>query len=315
MIDKDFLQDVISGLHKKPKELNPKYFYNSKGDLLFQEITELPEYYLTNCEAEIINREKETIIDQSLKSNRELDIVELGPGNGSKSVGLIEHLFNKQKALNYYPIDISPDTIRHLTSYLSTLNPEIQVKGLMGDYFEMMKQIETDSGKNKLVLFLGSSIGNMSKEASVSFLKKLRSHLNSGDMLFIGFDLIKDPGIILKAYDDDKGVTRDFNLNLLHRINEELSGNFNTDNFIHSPIYDSTENACKSYLISTKEQKVDIGRYVISFRKGEAIFMETSQKFRPEEIDLMSKDCGFSPLNNFFDEKHWFLNALWQIKP
>jgi len=161
------------------------------------------------------------------------------------------------------------------------------------------------------VMFLGSNIGNMAINEAEHFCGELRKHLSPGDMLLIGFDLKKNPATVLAAYNDKEGITRRFNLNLLERINRELNADFDTSKFEHYPTYDPETGACKSYLVSTCEQLVRIGMETITFAKDEYIFMEISQKFTVAETEQMAVTAGFMPMEQFFDSKRWFLDAVW----
>lgn len=216
--------------------------------------------------------------------------------------------------MNYYPIDISADGISKLKKRINKNHPKVKYKGLAGEYFSMMSLLKNFSSNPRLILFLGSSIGNFPKEDAIQFLKSLKSYCNPNDFLMVGFDLIKDPEVILEAYNDQQGVTKSFNLNLLKRINRELSGNFILENFRHQPKYFPETGACKSYLASTEDQEVRIGENKINFKKGEEIFMEISQKFKVEEVNELAEKAGFEMIHNFFDQKKWFMDALWKVK-
>jgi uncharacterized SAM-dependent methyltransferase len=167
------------------------------------------------------------------------------------------------------------------------------------------------SDRRKVILFLGSNIGNMPVADAINFSKELRKHLNEGDMALIGFDLKKNPATILAAYNDKGGITRRFNLNLLNRINRELGGNFDVKKFDHYPTYDPESGACKSYLVSQQDQIVNIADKHIHFQKDEYIYMEISQKFTVSQTGQMAEKSGFKPLELFFDSKNWFMDAIW----
>lgn len=309
-----FKQDVLTGLSASNKYLQAKYFYDTQGDYLFQKIMHCPEYYLTNCELEILSRQVNDILDICQKQIKEFDVVELGPGDAIKSIFLLEKLVQRQETLTYLPIDISNHIIQTLTKNISEKIKGTQVKGLPGEYLEMLAQIKEHHlpGRNKLVLFLGSSLGNMEFKEGITFLKKLRDMLYPGDLLLLGLDLAKAPEIILSAYNDKANITKEFNLNLLHRINRELNGNFNVERFSHFPIYDIQNNACKSYLISLMEQEVQIAGQSVSFLEKETIHMEISQKYDRNSIQKMLEQTGFALIHHFFDSKNWFVDTLWQ---
>lgn len=307
-----FLKDVLKGLNSSPKYLESKYFYDQAGDRIFQQIMHSPEYYPTNCELEILSTQTAAILDPILERHSTFDLVELGAGDALKSSYLLKHLANKGVEFNYVPIDISANVINNLSTRLPKEIPNLIVNGLNGDYFHMLKKANEQSVKPKLVLFLGSNIGNMFPEDALKFCNKLKAHLQPGDLLLIGFDLKKDPQTILNAYNDSQGFTRNFNLNLLTRINAELAGNFDVAAFTHFPTYNPQNGSCQSYLVSRKQQEVDINNHTIKFEEHECIHMEISQKYTVEQADTLANATGFLPLHYYYDSKSWFLDVIWQ---
>jgi dimethylhistidine N-methyltransferase len=305
-----FLNDVLLGLQSSPKYLDSKYFYNKKGDELFQKIMASDEYYLTNAEMEIFSKQAAPIADQVLDETNHLDVIEFGPGDAVKSVHLLKELSERKALANYFPIDISNNIIQVLSKALPKKIPGICIRGFGGEYLEMLAAVDQFSVNRKLVLFLGANIGNFKFNQMYGFCKNLRSLLSTNDLVLIGFDLKKDPKKILAAYDDHEGFTTAFNLNLLHRINEELGGNFDVNSFEHFATYDPETGACKSYLISTKKQSVTIQDERISFEKDEPVFMEISQKYSVEQIDQIAQECGFRVLNHFFDSHQYFVDVI-----
>jgi dimethylhistidine N-methyltransferase len=313
-VTNDFYTDVMEGLTSTPKHLSSKYFYDKKGDKIFQQIMNSPEYYLTRCEASIFMNQTCALVQTVRKQLKDFDVVELGAGDATKSVHLLKHLSQLHYKYTYYPIDISANIIKMLENELPEKVPGLVVKGLRGDYLEMLDRMKAYSRRSKLVLFLGSNIGNMTPEEAEAFLDKVHAKLNPGDLLLIGFDLKKNPRIILDAYNDKAGHTRNFNLNLLDRINKELGADFNTSKFMHYPVYDPTTGACKSYLISLAKQRVYIGHNDhIDFKENEPIYMEISQKYTVGETNIMALSCGFKPVKHFYDPKGWFMDAIWQV--
>jgi dimethylhistidine N-methyltransferase len=311
-VDEQFLPDVIKGLSSDEKYLNSKYFYNTKGDKLFQKIMACPEYYLTKCEMEIFTKQTKELAATITERFTDFDVVELGAGDASKSIYLLAELINRKVNFKYYPVDISKNVIHFLHENLPTQLPSLQIHGLNGEYFKMLQKAKNVSNKMKVVLFLGSNIGNVPLEEAQQFCSSLRSYLSAGDFVLIGFDLKKDPQVILDAYDDKSGYTRDFNLNLLQRINDELGADFVLENFKHYPTYDPATGACKSFLVSMKEQEVRIEEQVFSFKEGEKIYMEISQKYSAEQTDTLAINSGFKLIQQFYDSKKWFLDAVWQ---
>lgn len=305
-----FLTDVLKGLQSEPKYLDSKYFYDKKGDELFQKIMSSDEYYLTNAEMEIFSTHQAGMADEVLKNTHQLDVIEFGPGDATKSVHLLKELADRKAIANYFPIDISKNIIGYLTETLPGQIPGIAIHGLAGEYFEMLSSVNKISQNKKLVLFLGANIGNFKFNEMPHFLQKLRSSLSEGDMVLIGFDLKKNPRKILAAYNDSEGYTREFNLNLLNRINKELKGNFMAGNFEHYAMYDPSSGACKSYLISLKNQMVTINGTEINFEKDEPVFMEISQKYSVKEINEFAQNTGFSNNADFFDTHHYFVDVI-----
>jgi dimethylhistidine N-methyltransferase len=308
-----FLQDVLKGLQSSPKYLQSKYFYDKKGDELFQQIMQCEEYYLTNCEMEIFSTQTSELADIIIDQHYNFDVVELGPGDAVKSIYLLKELVNKNAIATYFPVDISNNIIDLLQKKLPEQLPQLNIHGLNGEYLSMLTSAKKISDKIKLVLFLGSNIGNVSKEDVNEFCRQLRNQLSAGDIVLIGIDLKKNPRQIRNAYDDNKGYTCEFNLNLLTRINRELDGNFNIPDFEHYATYDPFTGACRSFLTSLKEQHVTIGKKgTFSFAKNETVFMEISQKYTIEQTDEIANQSGFKPIAHFFDKNKWFTDVIWK---
>jgi len=315
-IHTDFAVDVLSGLSAKQKFLSSKYFYDEKGSKIFQDIMQMPEYYLTDCELEIFKNSQQEILDAFSENNASFDLVELGAGDGIKTKILLSHFLSQKAKFKYSPIDISEDSVVNLVAELNHDLPELKVNGLIGDYFDLMKKIIPNGYTKKIILFLGSNIGNYNEQMSLEFLGKLKDVLYPQDMLFIGFDMKKDPDVILKAYNDPHGHTAAFNLNLLQRINDELNADFNLENFYHKEEYNPQTGTASSFLISKIEQHITINEFstTIQFTKGERIFMEISQKYDLDIINELALKSGFEVVRNFFDERLYFTNSLWKLK-
>lgn len=311
IVESTFFKDVIEGLSSQPKYLQSKYFYDRAGDTLFQEIMRCPEYYPSSCEMEIFAGQQRELARAMMCGGDDFDLVELGAGDAVKTNFLLKYLVEQRVRFTYKPIDISENIINYLNSTLPFTIPGIQIEGLNGDYIHMLKKAAADSQKRKAVLFLGSSIGNMNIADAAGFCLEIRKTLTFGDMLLIGADLRKNPAIILAAYNDKCGITKQFNLNLLTRINRELGADFDVRQFDHFPTYDPLTGACKSYLVSLKTQTIQIASYAISFQKDEIIDMEISQKYTLEDTRALAKASGFIPVADFYDKKNWFLDALW----
>lgn len=309
-----FFDDVINGLRSNPKRLSSKYFYDANGDKLFQDLMNCDEYYPTKCELEIFSTKTAEVCKAILADSSPFDLIELGAGDALKSSYLLKYLLEQKVDFTYMPIDISGNVISYLNVTLPVTLPAIKIHGLNGEYFDMLKRAAAASDRRKVILFLGSNIGNMPVPDAISFCKELRSHLNEGDMALIGFDLKKNPATVLAAYNDKGGITKRFNLNLLERINRELEGDFDLSKFEHYPTYDPETGACKSYLVSREDQIVTIGSKHIHFQKDEYIFMEISQKFTVLQTAQIAEKTGFKPVELIFDSKNWFLDAIWMAE-
>ena len=315
-IDLEFAKDIILGLTSKPKFLSSKYFYNEKGDQLFQRIMEMDEYYPTNCEFEIFNAYKNDLLFQFDGRGDFFDLVEFGAGDGLKTKILIDHFIASNAAFKYIPIDISANILEKLNADLERNFPALDVETFCGDYFTSLQQLRKTDERKKVVLFLGSNIGNFTHTGTLDFLTQLNKNLSKGDQLLIGFDLKKDPEIILKAYNDDKGITKAFNLNLLERINEEFDADFDIDSYNHWPVYNPETGEARSYIISKKNQTVNIDLLdiTIPFMAWETIHTEISRKYDLPFIAELAEKTGFKIVKNFQDAKRYYVDSLWEVK-
>jgi L-histidine Nalpha-methyltransferase len=310
-----FYTDVLNGLRAEHKYLSSKYFYDDNGDKLFQQIMACPEYYPTRCEMEIMQHQSGKMARFFLEDSADFDLVELGPGDATKSWLLLRQLQKDHAAFTYYPIDISSQVIGWLEDKLPITLPGIRMQGLNGEYLDNLHQVNTFSSKRKIVLFMGANIGNMSVQQATLFCRQIHGQLRPGDLLLVGFDLKKHPRTILDAYNDRQGITRAFNLNLLTRINRELGADFDPEQFEHYPVYDPGTGACRSYLISKIDQNVHLGDKTIAFTENEAVYMEISQKYSMAETESMAAQAGFEPVDVFYDSKGWFADVLWRRLP
>ncbi|WP_281616458.1 L-histidine N(alpha)-methyltransferase [Flammeovirga sp. SubArs3] len=301
-----FAQHVEKGLSDDKKFLSSMYFYDKKGEALFRQIMKLDEYYLTDCEMEILQSQGKNIAE--IFDDSELEIIELGAGDGIKTKELLRNFdFNQ---ITYRPIDISQQAIIDITDKMNEWLPALKVKGICGDYFKMIKDFKTD--KRKLILFLGSNLGNMTDEQAKGFIGQLHHVMNSGDSILLGLDLIKSEKIVLPAYSDNKGITAEFNLNLLHRINKELGGNFNIKDFSHLATYNEKEGIAKSYIKSSMNQSVYIEEVdkEFHFKKDELIHTEVSRKYDLDIIRNIIEGTSFQLKHQFTDHKHYFTDLI-----
>lgn len=305
-----FIQDVDKGLSATPKQLLSKYFYDEIGDELFVKIMNMPEYYLTNCEYEIFTQQAKDIIQAFDVAGKPLDLIELGAGDGTKTIELLKELQGKAN-FTYMPIDISQHALDQLSERLAKEVPNIKVSPLQGDYFSVLGDIQNNDNC-KVILFLGSNIGNMLDHNARRFIKQLSDRMNPKDKLLLGVDLKKDPSIILPAYNDAQGITKAFNLNLLTRINKELGGNFNINLFDHKPRYSEDAGMAESYIESLADQDISIAATgnTYHFSKGEHIHMEISRKYDEATVNDIIGDTGLYIKHKFTDSRQYFADFL-----
>jgi len=307
-----FARDVRAGLAKRPKTIPCTYLYDQYGSRLFQRITELEEYYLTRCEREILQMHAGRIA--ALLGGESLRVVEIGAGDGRKTEVLLRSLLQAGLTFEYVPIDICRQAVVDLTTHLrrSFAGHGVHVKGVVAEYFEALSLLAEEDVQRSLVLFLGSSIGNLNHWQAGRFLRGLRSSLQSGDYALVGFDLKKDPAMLQRAYDDAAGITRQFNFNLLARINRELRGQFDCREFTHHAVYNAHEGCMESWLISRQEQSVWIEtlREAFPFQAWEGILVERSYKYDVAQVQSLARASGFRVCEQFFDERRYFVDAL-----
>ena len=309
-----FAEDVLRGLSSTPKQLSSRYFYDDEGSRLFMEIMKLPEYYPTRAEMKIFTERTDAICEAFTLGANGLDIIELGAGDGTKTAVLIDHLLNQDVDFTYQPIDISQEANDALSAKFRDRFPELRIAPHTGDYFKVLGTLKNENGRRKVILFLGSNIGNFLRDNAVAFFRSLRNVMHENDRLFIGFDMQKDPRTIVAAYDDKQGVTAAFNLNLLRRINRELGADFDLDKFSHYAQYRPMECAARSFLISREKQTVTIKALnrSFNFEQWEAIFMEISQKYTHAMIDELAGDGGFEIEREFYNEVDFYIDSLWR---
>lgn len=310
-----FAKDVHEGLSAPQKFLSSRYFYDAKGDKIFQQIMNMPEYYLTGCEYEIFDRQKDAIL-KAIHPGKKFNLVELGAGDGYKTKLLLRHFLDKKIDFEYFPVDISGDVLKSLKADLAKNFEGLKVTLLNYEYFTALEKLNDLDDSPKVILFLGSNIGNFTPERASAFFEKLNHVMLPGDKLLSGIDLKKNPNTILKAYNDPAGITRSFNLNLLERMNRELGANFDIDYWDHFPTYDPFTGECRSYLMSCRQQKVTIAAtgHTYSFRDNEPVHMEISRKYRIDQIEDLAQRTGFEVLEHFTDSKRYFVDTLWEKK-
>lgn len=311
----EFENHVTEGLKAFPKFLSSKYIYDDRGDELFQQIMALPEYYLTEAEYNIIDTHKDNL-RKVFNTHGAFDLIELGAGDGKKTKVLLKELVTNKVDFTYIPIDISQHAIDDLTNSLTTLLPDLEVQGEQGTYFKVLEKLATYNKRPKVIIVLGSNIGNLDHPQAIDFLIKIKDVMSDQDFLFMGFDQKKDPLTIQHAYADSQGVTQEFNRNLLHRINKEMDGNFPVNNFEHWESYDPETGTAKSYLIATEPCVVEIKKLQLktTFKKWETIHCEISQKYDDDTVEWLANKSGLEIEKIYEDHQKLFKDYLFKIK-
>lgn len=297
--DHSFAQDVIAGLSQQPKKLSPKYFYDEAGSKLFEQITLLPEYYPTRTELRIL-RDRGTEIARAIPANAAL--VEFGAGATTKV-----RLLLKQCAFNaYVPVDISGDFLNGQASELREDFPDLAVYPVTADFTKPFDLPPEVKDMPKVGFFPGSTIGNFDPHEACAFLRSARAILGDGATLIVGVDLEKDERVLHDAYNDAAGVTGQFNLNVLARINRELGGNLDLDGFKHRAIYNRERHRIEMHLISRKPQTVRVLDHTATFRTGETIHTESSYKYSIERFTALARGSGWAPRASWTDPDGMF---------
>lgn len=312
-----FEEEVHQGLTDFPKHLSSKYFYDAQGDKLFQDIMKMPEYYLTDSEFEILHTYKVEIARWFSSGKGRFNLIELGAGDGKKTKVLLKHLVEENISFTYKPIDISRNVLNQLEKSLYRELPELDIEPRQGTYFETLADINSDNGARKVILFLGSNIGNLLHPQAIDFLKSIQDLMNGGDLFFVGFDQKKDPQTILNAYNDKSGITEAFNKNILTRINRELGADFDLEKFLHWEVYDPETGTAKSYLVSKEQQSVCVEKLnlKVDFKPWETIHTEISQKYDDEVVHWLAEKAGLQILAQFSDRGKLYKNYLFKKEP
>lgn len=311
-MNKQFAIDVDEGLSQLNKTLPSKYFYDQKGDELFMQIMALPEYYLTRAEHEIFTEQTQALIDAlGVHPDQYFELIELGAGDGSKTKHLLKALLDQGYQFDYLPIDISGHVLELLASNLLAELPTLSLKAQQGDYFEILRNLK-QSRVPKVMLFLGSNIGNMTDAEAADFIYDLGGNLAAGDKMLLGADLIKSADIVLPAYDDAQGVTKAFNINLLHRMNNELGADFAIEQFDHVAEYTEAEGIAKSFIVSQLAQQVHIAAVnkTYHFAAGEKIHVEVSRKYSQQVLESILETTDFTISCLLTDSKGYFADFV-----
>ena len=306
--EKTFVEELSLSLNQKHKSIHPKFFYDKKGSKLFEDICKLPEYYLTRTEVSILTQLQDKL---PAYMNEEFRLVELGSGSSYKTRILISILENMHKQIEYFPIDISKILKESATTLLDDYK-NLHITGVIDNYESGLDFVKNYDSKKNLIVFLGSSFGNFDYEPGLRFLDKINSSMKDDDLFLIGLDLVKDRDVLEHAYNDSHGITAQFNLNVLSRINSELDSNFNVDKFAHHAVYNQDKNRVEIYLRSLENQTVNIIKagIALKIKQNELIHTENSHKYTIPKIKEMFSSTGFRIRDMWFDEKQYFCLIL-----
>lgn len=310
--DTEFLNDVISGLTQQQKTLPCKYFYDDKGAALFEQITSLQEYYVTRTELSILEQYSQSIA-QMLPEN--LSIIEPGCGSGKKVAYLLAHMANVK---TFVPFEISEEMLSYSLAHLSPLFPDLAISPLLGDFThsQMVKQLTKDTAldsQTNLVYFPGSTLGNFAPVKAIEIMNNFHRLCGVNGYVLIGVDLVKERQVLLNAYNDKAGVTAAFNKNLLQRINNELNGTFNLDNFSHESRFNEQHSRIEMHLVSNCNQSVVINDQQIDFIEGESIHTENSHKYTLESFKQLAAQANLKLEQTWQDDSNYF--ALCLLRP
>lgn len=306
-----FAEDVRAGLTAPRKSLPPRWFYDELGSSLFDTICFLPEYYVMRAEAEILAARCEEMANAF---GPRIRLIELGSGAARKTRILLDALTVRQPALEYVPVDVDGAMLERAGRELLHAYPQLRVTAIRGDFTRPADAIGALSGPRSrtVVLFLGSTIGNLDPEAAVAMLRELRTALRAGDALLLGADLKKERALLDAAYDDALGVTAAFNLNILGRINRELGGEFDLHSFRHRALWNEALGRVEMHLVSTRAQSVRVAALSrqIAFRENETIHTESSYKHDQTTLASLARESGFTIERTWTDARGWFADVL-----
>jgi dimethylhistidine N-methyltransferase len=294
-----FAKDVLEGLSRPRKSLSPKYFYDAAGSRLFERICRLREYYPTRTELAITRRHLGEI---ARFAGRGCALLEYGSGEGVKTRLLIDALRPKL----YMPVDISEDALARAVPRLARAFPRVKIVPVPGDFSRPLDIPAVSDSLRRVVYFPGSTIGNLTPDEAHAFLKMTRAQVGSRGAMIVGVDLKKDANVLHAAYNDAKGVTAAFNVNVLARVNRELGGDFELRRFVHYAFYEPTVGRIEMHLVSTERQTVSIGAHRFSFDRGESIHTENSYKYSIAEFQALAEQAGFRAAKVWTDRRGWF---------
>jgi dimethylhistidine N-methyltransferase len=303
-IEKTFAEEISFSLNRRCKFISPKFFYDKRGSDLFEKICMLPEYYPTKTEIVILKKLQNELPSYLDKNFR---VVELGSGAAVKTRIILDIFSKIHDVVEYFPIDISEILAESSENLLKDYD-HLHITGIIDTYESGLEFLKNYDEKKNLILFLGSSFGNFSPVDGHEFLQKINSTMKKGDLFLIGLDLVKDKQILESAYDDSQGITAEFNLNVLSRINDELDADFNLNNFSHHSLYNENDQRIEMYLKSLVNQSVVISKsnLLLNLEKDELIHTEYSHKYTLSDISKLLDDVGFDIKHTWLDDKNHF---------
>lgn len=314
-VESNFAGDVLKGLSARQKNVPSSWLYDAKGSQFFEEICVQPEYYPTRCEMEILSKICPHLTEFLPPHFR---LVELGAGDGSKAKLLLRQFLSERVVTDFCPIDICDESIGNLIVSLSAefSVSDLKVQATTAGYWDglgALKALNPDHVP-QLVLFLGSSLGNHQHGEDEQFMRRLHASLQKNDQVLLGLDLVKEESILVPAYSDEAGITAEFNLNLLDRVNRELGGTFERSAFFHIAQYNYELSRMESHLVSMYKHTVNVSEVnkKLHFKKGESIHVECSIKYTEASIERIARNSGFRVRQYFYDQNHWFVDVLLQ---
>ena len=297
----DFLADVLDGFSRQPKQLAPVYFYDAAGSAIFDEITQLPEYYVTRTELAILDR-----IGPELATLAGPGAVVIEPGSGS-SVKIRKLLDSLSDPASYVGLDISGSHLEAACLEIAAAYPELQVGAICADFTQGLdlSHLPLEDGR-RVIFFPGSTVGNFEPEGARQLLAGFRQAMRPGDAVLIGTDRVKDPARLIAAYDDAQGVTARFNLNLIHRINRELDGTIDPDGLSHRAVWNADQSRIEMHLVAAQAQEFNVAGRTFQLREGESIHTENSHKFTQESFTSLAESVGFNVRSTWSDDADLF---------
>jgi L-histidine Nalpha-methyltransferase len=307
----EIIREVQDGLRSRPRTLKPWMLYDDAGSFLFEQITDLPEYYPTRTERSLLSRHASAILASVADGSRPLRVVELGAGSASKTCLLLAAAAHMHIEVVYMPLDVSSDALDIACESIQNAFPKVLLQPLVVNYVDSPPQLEEFDGST-LALYLGTSIGNFTPRESRTILRNLASQLGNRDAFLLGTDLVKDESLLVAAYQDSQGVTAAFNLNILHRLNKELGADFDPTGFRHCARWNPSESRIEMHLESTRSQLIRIpgAGLELNFRPGETIHTENSYKFTDETLSALLCDSGFTAEMSWKDADQWYALTL-----